>query len=540
MSTTNSGFGGSNYTYNWGARPQGLAMTWHKSSNAGHIVMGQVMTSVAAIKTNYYGVQMMNNYGDEFFCLSANTNAANASSSADNVYNRIAGWKFDEGALYTSNKITTGYDTTAGGSDGITLTSAGSIHSKNFYINSDGSAAFKGTVSIGATSLDASNTLNTNTTWGNVSGTTNAPADNADVTDYTTNNTQTQLIAGVVLSDGGIQLGTTSRIWSGQTAYNTGTGFWLEANSGTPRFSLGNPSGNHMTWNGSTLAIKGTLTIGSSVDWNDVAGTGVPADGATNTNAPEDADQTGGSVGGWVVTGSAITGSNIVLADTGSISTSQWSLNNNGSASFANGGITFAANGDITSADYLVERSRLFGAGTDGDVIIFYNSRNSDYGENTYAVNMPPETVAELAAGYGPRIMARPSGNVWIMENDLYADDFYLQFKVSTAVHLQTNGYRIFVKGTLTVDSGCTISCSGEAASANSGGTGAPGGTLSAGPNGYNGGAGGNGVLVEDGDGGAGGGGGGGGGIVFISARCIVNNGTIRANGGNGGAGGNG
>ena len=48
-------------------------------------------------------------------------------------------------------------------------------------------------------------------------------------------------------------------IKSGQTAYNTGSGYWLEYNSGTPRFSIGNGSTNSLTWNGTALTVRGTL-----------------------------------------------------------------------------------------------------------------------------------------------------------------------------------------------------------------------------------------------------------------------------------------
>ena len=46
----------------------------------------------------------------------------------------------------------------------------------------------------------------------------------------------------------------------GQTAYNTGIGWWVE--QGPPaRMSLGDPAGNFLTWDGSTLTITGTVSI---------------------------------------------------------------------------------------------------------------------------------------------------------------------------------------------------------------------------------------------------------------------------------------
>lgn len=70
---------------------------------------------------------------------------------------------------------------------------------------------------------------------------------------------------------GALSVSTGGNIHSGQTAYNTGTGFWLEYNAGTPRFSLGSSS-NAVTWDGSTLQVSGTVSAvnGSSFVANDV------------------------------------------------------------------------------------------------------------------------------------------------------------------------------------------------------------------------------------------------------------------------------
>lgn len=55
-----------------------------------------------------------------------------------------------------------------------------------------------------------------------------------------------------------------SEIRQGQTAYDTGTGFWLGDVSGTPKFSLGNSAGNKMTWDGTTLSLTGNLNMTNS------------------------------------------------------------------------------------------------------------------------------------------------------------------------------------------------------------------------------------------------------------------------------------
>ena len=522
----------------------------------------------------------------------------------------IGGWELDADTFFTGTKVNTGGTYSANGS--ITLNDNGELHTPTFYVKADGTSAFKGTVYIGSDALDASNTLNTNTEWSDVSGTTNAPANNADVTNYATNNTTTQLEAGVSLSSGGIVLGTTSSIKSGQSAYNTGTGFWLEANSGTPRFSLGNPSGNHITWNGSVLAVAGSLTLGTTalttnntlnenttkadVELENVANenpttlkstmslnnvdnkssstlqtdilNAADADDVglgnvdntsdasvltTAATAANEASKTDGYVGGWEISSTAILGvadgaARIVMTAAGDIVTNQWAIKRDGSASFANNSITFETNGDITSNEYLIERTRLFGAGQDSyngssyvDTWISTTSRYSAYGENTYSINVAPETQAEIDTGYGgvanigPRIMEKYDTAKWRMVQDAYFKDF----TVKTGVILHTQGYRIFCSGTLTIESGATIQNNGSSivgVGTATGAAGAPSGTLKGGAQGANHGTGG-GAQGGGSDGGDGGAGGGGAGIILISARYISNSGTIRATGGNGGQG---
>lgn len=133
---------------------------------------------------------------------------------------------------------------------------------------------------------------------------------------------------------------------SGQTAYNTGTGFYLEANKGNPRFSLGNPSGNSLTWDGSALNVTGAMTAtsgaigGWTVNATNLAGGSATLDSsgflnlgtgnnivkasatdatyrlwvgnATPASAPFSVDKTGalssssGDIGGWSITSSAL------------------------------------------------------------------------------------------------------------------------------------------------------------------------------------------------------------------------------------------
>lgn len=118
-------------------------------------------------------------------------------------------------------------------------------------------------------------------------------------------------------------------------------------------------------------------------------------------------------------------------------------------------------------------------------------------------------------------------------DTTLSRDMFYNNLTVDAGIVLTTDGYRIFVKGTLTNNG--TIWRNGHAGTnATATAKGVGGAALGAGSLGASG---------KGGDGGEyqtlgtshGGGGGSGGGVILIVAKSIVNNGTISANGGNGG-----
>lgn len=61
------------------------------------------------------------------------------------------------------------------------------------------------------------------------------------------------------LMTGDVQVDTGGNVRGGQTGYNTGTGFWIGYSGGAYKFSIGNPSGNYLTWDGSTLTLQGSL-----------------------------------------------------------------------------------------------------------------------------------------------------------------------------------------------------------------------------------------------------------------------------------------
>jgi hypothetical protein len=88
---------------------------------------------------------------------------------------------------------------------------------------------------------------------------------------------------GMQVKNGGITLSANGYIKGGQTNYNTGTGFFLGYSGTTYKLSIGNPSGNKLTWDGTTLGITGALSAGSITGSTfDVSTTGYVRGGKTD------------------------------------------------------------------------------------------------------------------------------------------------------------------------------------------------------------------------------------------------------------------
>tara|TARA_R110002012_G_scaffold3250_1_gene15139 strand:- start:1502 stop:7051 length:5550 start_codon:yes stop_codon:yes gene_type:complete len=197
---------------------------------------------------------------------------------------------------------------------------------------------------------------------------------------------------------------------------------------------------------------------------------------------------------------------------------------------------------EVVVSGSILEKTRLFGSGEDLDISL-------QDGGNSGTTNQ--ESSYGVTGGHGSRIMLRGNGSNndlhdapnngtadWHLEQDVYCRNLTL----ASPVILWTDGFRLFVKDTLTIASGATIANDGRPGSGTTGGEGGGGvagatGTLSAGTSGTAGGEGGGASPGGGQDGGDGGGGGGSGGFVFISARVIANSGVIRSHGGTGGQG---
>jgi uncharacterized protein YjbI with pentapeptide repeats len=71
---------------------------------------------------------------------------------------------------------------------------------------------------------------------------------------------------------GNVTIDSRGAVKGGQTAYNTGIGFFQGYSGGTYKISIGDPAGNGLTWDGSVLTITGVLivTVGSTIAGFDI------------------------------------------------------------------------------------------------------------------------------------------------------------------------------------------------------------------------------------------------------------------------------
>ena len=63
------------------------------------------------------------------------------------------------------------------------------------------------------------------------------------------------------MTAGTVTIDTAGYVRGGQTDYNTGTGFFLGYSGAAYKFSVGNPAGNYIAWDGTTLVIIGNQVI---------------------------------------------------------------------------------------------------------------------------------------------------------------------------------------------------------------------------------------------------------------------------------------
>lgn len=147
---------GSGYWYTGAYKPVGISLLWHQSSNAGHIVIGQIAATGNTVKTGFMGIQMMAWDNTEYFCLSTNYSR----SGSKEVYNRIAGWAFDNANIW-KNSVYLGSDGSVYNGTKWRLNNDGSgrLANGNIVWDAAGNVTFGSSVSLNWTNA-ATNALN--------------------------------------------------------------------------------------------------------------------------------------------------------------------------------------------------------------------------------------------------------------------------------------------------------------------------------------------------------------------------------------------
>ena len=539
----------------------------------------------------------------------ANTNAGNAQSTADAATGSAAAAQAGVDSINATsssleNPTTFTPTTAAGTSDGLHLGSdkMGYVSSGTYQTYMDNSGNFY----LGGTSGALTWTAGTSTLDVNRITATTGTIGAFDIGTNTLESSNAKLILDGS-SDGKIRLGSTP-----PTSATSGTGIFL---GGDGTFLAGSSSGNRIQFtsggavvlqsstfslDASTIIMdsatnSGKIALGSSPNTS-VSGTNqgvymdgtgdflargdgdnfIKLDGTSLSMSSETFDLNAGSgklilesstpsltlndsnaflrVGGLTSIDSGSTTRGVYMEGDGDILFKASSSAHTDYLKFTNDGLelktstlTFKTDGNIESQDFLIERTRLFGAGQDHTGTFRIKEDFCDGSDLTV-------TSADDSFPF----MRRSTDNSPTVQ--LERDAFFTNLTIANAHTLKTNGFRLYVKDTLTIAATGTIDCSGGTGGSGSGrnpglaGSGGGSGddlglgtsgitaTLEGGPDGSLGGKGGpQPGITADINGSGGGSGGGGGGIIFIAAKTIINNANngygIVAEGGGGGTG---
>lgn len=140
MSTTNHGSGN---IYTGAQTLKGFSISSDTPGTAYHLVLGQMAASGSAIRANYFGLQMMSHTGIEYFALGFN-------SSSGAVYNKIAGWNFDNNKLYSGNLqlIANGSISNTSNKWSLNNDGSGRLANGNITWDTNGNVTFGSSVSL--------------------------------------------------------------------------------------------------------------------------------------------------------------------------------------------------------------------------------------------------------------------------------------------------------------------------------------------------------------------------------------------------------
>lgn len=105
--------------------------------------------------------------------------------------------------------------------------------------------------------------------------------------------TANQLSSSLIYT-GSLEISAAGNIKSGQTAFDTGEGWFIGRSGATPKMSIGDSEGDKITWDGSNLVIKGGLELTSPLLLDSITSGDMPTPPTEVTKSPSDnGDETG-------------------------------------------------------------------------------------------------------------------------------------------------------------------------------------------------------------------------------------------------------
>jgi len=318
----------------------------------------------------YVTSSQANNVTDRYVRPGASIHYDNSSSTQGLIFRGLAaGAQLGAATKISGNTIQTGKilsSNHAGTDDGSAMSTTGmainldngAISAKNFRIASDGSAVFSGTMQIGGTTLDANNTLNSNTSatdvgLGNVDNVSNSNIQASASAAANTADKDAGTVGGWTIHADKIFTGTDENV----ATYTSTAGRLIISSSGAihaKQFYV-DKAGN--------AGFKGTVTIGSTdLDENNTLNSNTSAtdvglgnvDNVSNSDiqatasaASNTQDKTAGSVGGWTIHSDKIftgtdentatftsTAGRLIISSSGAIHSKEFYIDKAGNAKF--------------------------------------------------------------------------------------------------------------------------------------------------------------------------------------------------------------
>lgn len=89
---------------------------------------------------------------------------------------------------------------------------------------------------------------------------------NIDASQIVANSITANELASALVYAGILTIDTAGNIHSGQTTYDNGTGWFIGDSGGVAKFSIGESTGDKMTWDGDSLRVKGNIELSSPIN----------------------------------------------------------------------------------------------------------------------------------------------------------------------------------------------------------------------------------------------------------------------------------